>query len=189
MTCPIGFVGIGWSHDLCGACVARVQPARPAHEWAATLPAAAPARHPARHFPRIFGRYGGRLGIGRHPRRYDKLLATEDYDVWLIAWAASGALELHDHGGSIGVVRVVAGELVETFSDLVDRHPLRSATIGAGQSVALPATRVHEVWNPGPAPALSLHIYSPPLASMTFYDDRPASFLVALRAECEVSPG
>jgi predicted metal-dependent enzyme (double-stranded beta helix superfamily) len=122
-------------------------------------------------------------------RRYDKLLATEDYDVWLIAWAASGALELHDHGGSIGVVRVVAGELVETYTDLVDRHPLRSATISAGQSVTLPATRVHEIWNPGPAPAVSLHVYSPPLASMTFYDDRPGCFLVPRRAEGGASPG
>lgn len=116
-------------------------------------------------------------------RRYDKLLATGDYDVWLIAWAASGALELHDHGGSIGVVRVVEGRLVETYTDLVERHGLRSATIASGQSVALPATRVHEVWNPGPAPALSLHIYSPPLTSMTFYDHRTECFLVPRRVE------
>jgi predicted metal-dependent enzyme (double-stranded beta helix superfamily) len=117
------------------------------------------------------------------PRRFAKLLATADYEVWLIAWAVSGALELHDHGGSSGVVRVVSGQLVETYTDLDERHPLRSATLGAGDSVALPATRVHEVWNPGPAPALSVHVYAPPLTTMTFYDHRHGHFLEARRTE------
>ncbi len=116
-------------------------------------------------------------------RRYAQLLATEEYEVWLIAWAATSALDLHDHGGSCGVARVVEGELVETYTDLVERHPLRSVTVGRGQSVALPATRAHEVWNPGPEPALSVHVYSPPLTSMTFYDHRGGQFLAPLRTE------
>jgi mannose-6-phosphate isomerase-like protein (cupin superfamily) len=116
-------------------------------------------------------------------RRYERLLATDDYEVWLIAWAAAGVLELHDHGGSIAVMCVVEGELVETYTDLVDRHPLRSVTVGAGQSLALPVTRVHEVWNPGPAPALSVHAYSPPLRTMRFFDHRPEHFLARLRTE------
>jgi mannose-6-phosphate isomerase-like protein (cupin superfamily) len=116
-------------------------------------------------------------------RSYAKLLTTTDYEVWLIAWAASGALDLHDHGGSIGVARVVEGELVETYTDIAERHPLRSVTIGAGQSVALPASRVHEVWNPGTTPALSVHVYSPPLTTMTFFDHRPEHFLAPLRTE------
>lgn len=116
-------------------------------------------------------------------RCYTKLLATVDYDVWLIAWAASGALDLHDHGGARGVARVVEGQLVETYTDLIERHPLRSLTIAAGQATAFGATRVHEVWNPGPAVALSVHAYSPPLATMTFYDARPSQFLEPLRCQ------
>ncbi len=117
------------------------------------------------------------------PRRYAKLLATAQYDVWLIAWAAGGAIELHDHGGSTGVARVIEGELVEMYTDLTARHPLRSATIGAGDSVAVAATRVHEVWNPGPGRALSVHAYSPPLSTMTFFDHRPGHFLEPRRTE------
>jgi hypothetical protein len=30
---------------------------------------------------------------------------------------------------------------------------------------------VHDVGNPGPAVATSLHVYSPPLSTMTFYED------------------
>jgi hypothetical protein len=116
-------------------------------------------------------------------RIYAKLLATADYEVWLIAWAAAGALELHDHGGSEGAVCVAAGRLIETYTDLVDRHPLRTVTMDVGRPMALPATRVHEVWNPGPAPALSVHVYSPPLTAMTFFDHRPEHFLAPLRTE------
>jgi predicted metal-dependent enzyme (double-stranded beta helix superfamily) len=122
-------------------------------------------------------------------RSFSKLLATEDYEVWLIAWAPTGALDLHDHGGSTGVVRVVAGELVEAYTDLVERQRLRSATFGPGETVALPPTRVHEVWNPGPRPALSIHIYSPPLTTMTFYDHRPDHFLAPRRTESGELPG
>lgn len=117
-------------------------------------------------------------------RSYAKLLSTADYEVWLIAWARAGALDLHDHGGSSGVVWVVEGALVETYSDLAERQPLRSVTIGAGRSVAVPATRVHEVWNPGPKPALSVHVYSPPISTMTFYDHRSESFLSPMRTDC-----
>jgi predicted metal-dependent enzyme (double-stranded beta helix superfamily) len=118
-------------------------------------------------------------------RRYTRLLATEQYEVWLIAWGATGAVDLHDHGGSRGVIRVVRGTLVESSTDLVARHPLRSSIIGTGQTVHLPASCVHEVWNPGPAPALSIHGYSPPLAAMTFFDPRPEHFLEPLRTEYE----
>ncbi|MDQ1394576.1 MAG: hypothetical protein QOF30_3553 [Acidimicrobiaceae bacterium] len=123
------------------------------------------------------------------PRRYAKLLATAEYDVWLIAWAAGGALELHDHGGSTGVARVVEGELIEMYTDLAARHPLRSATLGTGDSVAVASTRVHEVWNPGPGRALSVHAYSPPLATMTFFDHRPGHFLEPRRTECAALVG
>jgi len=116
-------------------------------------------------------------------RCFARLLATPDYEVWLIAWAAAGALELHDHGGSNGVVCVVEGQLGETYTDLVERHPLRSVIISPGQPRDIPVTRVHEVWNPGPALALSVHAYSPPLRTMTFFDHRPERFLEPQRSE------
>jgi hypothetical protein len=116
-------------------------------------------------------------------RNYARLLATVDYEVWLIAWASAGALELHDHGGSRGVMCVVEGELGETYTDLVERHPLRSVIIGPGRPRDIPVARVHEVWNPGAAPALSVHAYSPPLRAMTFFDHRPETFLEPIRTE------
>jgi hypothetical protein len=119
----------------------------------------------------------------RQSRRHRQLVLTPSYDAWLIAWGPSSLLELHDHGGSIGAVRVVRGQLIEMYSDVVRPHPLRSRTVRRGSGFAVPATRAHEVWNPGPLAALSVHVYSPPLAAMTFFDHHPDRFLRRLRTE------
>ncbi|MEA2717180.1 MAG: hypothetical protein QOI99_1497 [Actinomycetota bacterium] len=122
----------------------------------------------------------GSLGLHGAPRRYCRLLCTDAYEAWLIAWAPGGALDLHDHGGSTGAVVVVEGELVERYTDCLRRRPLRSTRVAAGRSLAIGPTRIHGVWNPGPANALSVHVYSPPLTAMTFYDPR---LLTPLRTE------
>ena len=116
-------------------------------------------------------------------RRFARLLHTPAYEAWLIAWEAAADLELHDHGGSRGAFHVVEGALVEAHTDLADPAPLRTLPIGAGEGRQVTATRVHRVWNPGPGRAVSVHAYSPPLSSMTFYDDRPDAFLVPLRTD------
>jgi predicted metal-dependent enzyme (double-stranded beta helix superfamily) len=107
------------------------------------------------------------LGSGR---RHERLLETDAYEAWLIAWGPSTYLDLHDHGGSAGALRVVSGQLVETATDLDTPGRLRSRRLDAGDIIAVPANRVHEVWNPQPSPAVSVHVYSPPLGQMTFYD-------------------
>jgi predicted metal-dependent enzyme (double-stranded beta helix superfamily) len=113
-------------------------------------------------------------------RRYRRLLGTDLYDAWLIEWSPSSGLELHDHGGSRGVVVVVAGTLVETYTDLDNCHPLVSQSLTGGETLAIPPTRVHEVSNPGPGDALSVHVYSPPLREMTFFEHRSESFPTSL---------
>jgi hypothetical protein len=110
-------------------------------------------------------------------RRYTRILDTALYDAWLIEWSPASGLELHDHGGSRGVVAVTAGTLVETYTDLARRHPLRTRIVESGESFRIAEDEVHELSNPGPAVAVSVHVYSPPLREMTFYDHRPASYL------------
>jgi predicted metal-dependent enzyme (double-stranded beta helix superfamily) len=107
-------------------------------------------------------------------RRYARLLETSSYDVWLIVWSPSSGVDLHDHGGSEGAFIVATGRLIETYTDLVRRHPVRSRVVNAGGAIAIPATRVHQVSNPGPGEAVSVHVYSPPLAPMTFFDLSPS---------------
>jgi hypothetical protein len=120
---------------------------------------------------------------GGELRRFARLLHTPAYEAWLIAWDAAADLELHDHGGSQGAFHVVEGVLVEAYTDLADPLPLRTLPVGTGEERQVPVTRVHRVWNPWPGRAVSVHVYSPPLSSMTFYDDQPEAFLVPLRTD------
>ena len=113
-------------------------------------------------------------------RRYTRLLETARCDAWLIHWSPAADLELHDHGGSRGVVVVAAGKLVETYTDLQQGHPLRTQIVTGGETLTMSATRVHGISSPGPEDALSVHVYSPPLRGMTFFDQRPGSFLTPL---------
>jgi Cysteine dioxygenase type I len=113
-------------------------------------------------------------------RRYTRLLDTALYDAWLIEWLPSSCLELHDHGHSRGAVVVAAGSLVEIYTDLQARHPLRTKVRDCGDRFTISRSRVHQLSNPGPAVALSVHVYSPPLMAMTFYDHCPSSYLTPL---------
>jgi predicted metal-dependent enzyme (double-stranded beta helix superfamily) len=103
-------------------------------------------------------------------RDFVRLLVTPDYEAWLIAWAPSSALELHDHGGAAGAFHLASGRLRETYVDPAGHDGLRTRTVLAGAGVRLSPERIHEVWNPGPGRALSVHVYAPALTSMTFYD-------------------
>jgi predicted metal-dependent enzyme (double-stranded beta helix superfamily) len=110
-------------------------------------------------------------------RRYARLLETSTYDAWLIVWSPSSRVDLHDHGGSEGALVVATGRLIETYVDLAGRHPVHSRVVNAGDAIAIPATRVHQVSNPWPGEAVSVHVYSPPLAAMTIFDLSPSGSL------------
>jgi Cysteine dioxygenase type I len=116
-------------------------------------------------------------------RAYCRLVTTPSYEAWLIVWSPSATLELHDHGGSLGALFLAQGELVETYSDLIERHRLRARVIEEGHTLAVPAHRVHEVCNLAATDAVSIHVYSPPLTEMTFFDHRAESFLTPLKTE------
>lgn len=119
----------------------------------------------------------------RHPQRWEPLLRCLDderwstllhvedaFDVWLLTWPVQTGTELHDHGPSAGAFEVVSG----TLEELYVRRRLRRRQLRAGSSVSFPAGAIHDVRNAGlgGAHAVSLHAYSPPLTSMTYYERR-----------------
>jgi predicted metal-dependent enzyme (double-stranded beta helix superfamily) len=97
----------------------------------------------------------------RHPVR---LLATEAYEVWVIGWTEGQGVDLHDHAGSIGTLVVTEGTLREV------RPGEAPVDLSPGLVRELRPGLVHEVFNPGAAPATSIHVYSPPLVAMGYYD-------------------
>ena len=128
------------------------------------------------------------VAAGRYPyvryeeaeRWHQRLYRDRRVDIWLISWLPSQGTQLHDHGGSAGAFTVLAGELSEASyapgpasagGSLVERRHRAGDSVGFGKHY------VHDVRNLGDRPALSVHAYSAPLTSMTFYDLDPAGRL------------
>ena len=97
-----------------------------------------------------------------------RLVATAAYEVWLLGWTPGQGVELHDHGGSSAALQVVEGELLEVRWESTGRPSHHRLPTGAGRVV--PSGIVHDVLNVKAQPATSIHAYSPPLSSMTYYD-------------------
>jgi predicted metal-dependent enzyme (double-stranded beta helix superfamily) len=105
-------------------------------------------------------------------RSWRLMARTPDFDAWLIAWPSGGRVELHDHGTSTGAVSVVSGTLVEAvpWRDDTGRLSLVRHELHAGATLGFGAGHVHDVTNESGSHALSLHVYSPALTAMTFYE-------------------
>lgn len=118
-------------------------------------------------------------------RRYDLLETADDFEIWAIHWPQGQGLELHDHGGSVGALWVVEGMLEEHY--VRSEQTLGRRTIVSGGGAAFGPHYVHDVVNAQVAPATSVHAYSPPMESMTFYRQEPHG-LVVDRAEYRADP-
>jgi len=101
-------------------------------------------------------------------RWHQRIFRDRRVDVWLISWLPSQGTQLHDHGGSAGAFAVVSGELNEAV--YTGSGELRERVHHAGMGVGFGARHVHDVRNTASRPAVSVHAYSRPLASMTFWD-------------------
>ena len=118
-------------------------------------------------------------------RSYELLELNDELEIWAIHWPQGQGLELHDHGGSVGALWVIEGPWRS-----IRRPGAGHGSAGASwPEAARPSvpTYVHDVVNPNAAPATSVHAYSPPMASMTFYRQE-AHGLVVERAEYRADP-
>jgi hypothetical protein len=117
------------------------------------------------------------VGAGRYPyveydsaeRWHQRLYRDQRVDLWLISWLPSQGTQLHDHGGSSGAFTILLGDLDEAIYQ-PGRAALRDLKRASGASVGFNNRYVHDVRNLSDAPAISVHAYSPPLTTMTFYD-------------------
>jgi predicted metal-dependent enzyme (double-stranded beta helix superfamily) len=120
-------------------------------------------------------------------RHYEELLRDEHLTVWLICWLEEHDTGFHDHDLSSGAVAVVSGAVRE--ERLAIGGPSRDRTLSAGESFHFYPSDIHRVTHAGSGPAVSLHVYSPPLLRMGAYvigEDgvlgrRPMSHLQELR--------
>jgi hypothetical protein len=123
-------------------------------------------------------------------RWHQRIYRDPRVDIWLISWLPSQGTQLHDHGGSAGAFSVVSGELAE--ATYVRTGPqaasLRERVHHAGRSVGFDHRYVHDVRNLGDEPAISVHAYSYPLTTMTYYDIDEDGSLVALASLATTDP-
>ena len=100
-------------------------------------------------------------------RSYALLHETEDVEVWLLAWRPGHTTGYHDHGTSNVGFCVVSGSIAER--QLRFAEPSTEAFLAAGDARSAPSDYIHCLeWHAGD-PALSVHVYSPPLAQVGQY--------------------
>jgi len=120
-------------------------------------------------------------------RWYEPIIEEADFEAWLLGWPVGEGIALHDHGSSSGALAVVEGTLSETYVDACEwvrpGARLKHRLLQEGDLVAFGPEHIHDVVNGGHRQALSIHVYSPRLRSMTFYENRPDRGLAAVRTE------
>jgi predicted metal-dependent enzyme (double-stranded beta helix superfamily) len=100
-------------------------------------------------------------------RVYEELLSEEHVTAWLICWMDDHDTGFHDHDVSCGAVAVVSGAVRE--ERLTIAGPPRERVVHAGAGFHFGAADIHRVRHAGADPAVTIHVYSPPLLRMGAY--------------------
>ena len=100
-------------------------------------------------------------------RRYEELISDPHVTAWLICWMEDHDTGFHDHDLSAGAVAVVSGAVREerltmagTGSEVIAQAP---------STFHFSASDIHRVRHAGTGPAVTIHVYSPPLLRMGSY--------------------
>jgi quercetin dioxygenase-like cupin family protein len=109
-------------------------------------------------------------------RTWVRVAANDSWEAWLIRWPPGTSVGLHDHGGSSGAFSVVRGQLQEV---VVTAGRRTIAVHSAGATRSFCPDVVHDVGNVGDGPAVSVHVYSPPLTTMRRHDWAPSGIEAA----------
>jgi hypothetical protein len=105
-------------------------------------------------------------------RQYTQLYRDAHVDAWLLCWTNQQDTGFHDHDVSSGAVHVIDGDLLEDRFEL-DGDVIRRLSVPRprGETFDFDASHVHAVKHPqGRPPATSVHVYSPPLWRMGYYE-------------------
>ncbi len=100
-------------------------------------------------------------------RHCASLHVDEHVGVWVISWMPGHDTGYHDHAGSHGAVAVVEGAVREERPTWNGAPGVREA--GTEEAFAFSEADIHRVYAVGTEPAVTVHVYSPPLEAMTAY--------------------
>ncbi len=104
-------------------------------------------------------------------RVHEQIWSDEHVNAWLICWSEDQDTGYHDHDVSAAAIIVISGKVREDLLRL--SAPASTRVVGAGGVFTVPPEAIHRVLHAGRAPAVTIHAYSPPLASMGAYRTGP----------------
>lgn len=109
---------------------------------------------------------------GQLPYGRNVIYSTEHLEVIIIHIPPSAATAIHNHGASVGAACLVQGNIVNSKYQL-DKYgyPVveNDDFIKTGDFFIAPQDQIHQLSNPFHEPAVSIHVYSPPLRDIHRY--------------------
>ncbi|HEX6712460.1 MAG TPA: cysteine dioxygenase family protein, partial [Thermoleophilaceae bacterium] len=108
-------------------------------------------------------------------RHYELLRHDEQVMAWVISWMNDHDTGFHDHDVSAGAVAVARGRIRE--ERLRVGGPPVSRVFGAGEVLDFQSSDIHRVAHEPGEPAVTIHVYSPPLWRMGAYVVEPSGTL------------
>lgn len=100
------------------------------------------------------------------------LSQTDKLEVLLMCWAPGMASAPHDHGESYGSVKVLQGQLSNSFWQLKNNilSCLKPSSHCAGDVLSVKSGQIHAMANLSESASYSLHLYVKPIEAMKVYD-------------------
>jgi len=118
-----------------------------------------------------------------------RLYRDREWEMLLLCWLPGHTTVIHDHGGSWGATLVLSGAVHEWGFRWLGAGKrlelLKDRTLPASKTTVETPTTIHRVANASSEPAVSLHLYSPPLVALNSYDEKSGD---RHRVDLEVSP-
>ncbi|WNR42387.1 cysteine dioxygenase [Paenibacillus roseipurpureus] len=108
----------------------------------------------------------------QHAYGRNVVYSTPHLEVIIIHIPPSRSTAIHNHGSSIGAACLVTGTLVNSIYTLDETgYPVASRDhfIQACDYFIAPKEQIHQLSNPFHEPAISIHVYSPPLREVKRY--------------------
>ncbi len=100
-------------------------------------------------------------------RVYEQIWDDEDVNAWVICWSEDQDTGFHDHDESAAGIAVVSGRVRE--ERLTIGSAPRGRELASGSTFTVPPVAIHRVLHAGDEPAITIHVYSPPLTRTGAY--------------------
>lgn len=105
---------------------------------------------------------------------------SDTLEAMIAGWTPNTPCAPHDHGGSIGAIRVLEGTARHTVWKIIDDQLKPVCTTLHHKDEVLPASAhlIHSMESVGERPLVTLHLYTDPIEQMVLYDLKGGRTLV-----------